>query len=117
MLAKPNRMGRKDQIHRLIRRGRMQRVKGFTIRFASTTFPQSRFAVSISEKANKRATQRNRLRRQIYGFLRKHVGRIKKGTDYHIAVYREAFPLTQVERYQALEELFTRAKLFSSEKS
>jgi ribonuclease P protein component len=92
----------------------MFRLTGFTLRTLPSNELAPRLAVSISEKANKRATERNRMRRQIYGFVRAHLSELRTAQHYHVSVYKEAFSLNQRERREAIKNLFTRSNMLSS---
>lgn len=115
MLGAKHRLGRSDALKQVIRRGRMTRTKGFSLRIVRTRFPVSRFAISISNKAHKHATARNRVRRQLVAILMSHMQDITPGYDCSIAAYKEAFEMTHKERAEHFMSLLLKSRLLPTQ--
>ncbi|MFA5030622.1 MAG: ribonuclease P protein component [Patescibacteria group bacterium] len=111
MLKKQNRLGRSDALITAIRCGRVTRAPGFLLRTQKTHLPVTRFAVSISQKAEKSAVKRNRVRRQLYGILREQIHGIAPGFDCAITVQRDGCALAHKERKKTFTDLLFRARL------
>lgn len=77
MLPKTKRLTTKS-VDLVMEKGRMTHSPLFVIKSISTQ-ETSRFSVSVPKKVAKTATQRNKIRRQIYSALRKIDNRIKPG--------------------------------------
>lgn len=114
MLGAQHRLGKSDALTQVIRRGKMTRTRGFSLRTMQTRYPVSRFAVSISHKANKYATQRNRVRRQLIGLLMSRMDLVQPGYDCAIGVFKEAFDMTATERRNHFLSLLKKAQLVST---
>ncbi|MFH1012536.1 MAG: ribonuclease P protein component [Candidatus Peregrinibacteria bacterium] len=77
MLNKENRIADKETIQDLGKRGQEHRTRYFIFRFLKKEVPPSQFAITISQKIEKKAVHRNRLRRQTAEALRKNLERLK----------------------------------------
>ncbi len=76
MLNKNNRIGNKKVIEKLFRKGNLFKTEFLIFKYDKVeNLPQ--FAVSVSKKNHKKATKRNRLRRQIYEVLRMNLPNLK----------------------------------------
>ena len=113
MLKKTNRLGRSDALSTVIRRGRVTRGFGFLLRTQKTHLPVTRFAVSISQKAEKSAVARNRVRRQLYGILRERIHAIAPGFDCAITVQRDGCRQAHAKRRDIFIDLLVHARLLS----
>ncbi|QQR83945.1 ribonuclease P protein component [Candidatus Peregrinibacteria bacterium] len=70
MLNKRHRLKSGRSIEQLFKNGRWFKTPHLLFKYQSLVTEQSLFAVSISKKLDKRATKRNRLRRQIHESIR-----------------------------------------------
>lgn len=111
MLSKKYRLTKEKDFKRIKASGRSFFSSWFRVRCLNNNQETSRFAVVISTKVSKKASQRNRLRRQIREIIRLNKPKIKEGFDLMISVNNKALDQT----YQALEKdllaLLNKAKL------
>ena len=96
MLPKRNRLGRSQALRECLRRGRRISAGGFSLKILRTG-PPSRFAISVSAKSAKRATDRNRMRRQLFGILEEQLATFHASWLVYISVFPQAFRHTHEE--------------------
>ena len=84
MLNKRNRISNRNVIEKLSSKGKLYKNQFFVYKYERKTSGPSQFAVSISKKIYKKATKRNRLRRQIHEALRQNLPLLKK--DFAVLV-------------------------------
>lgn len=99
MLARPHRLTRARDIRQVLRSGRSRRGKTLLVRFVPHTGATARFAVVVSTKVSKKATVRNRLKRQIRDLLKRHLQRFPGRNDYLVSVV----PQTPLPTYHDLQ--------------
>lgn len=78
MLNKKNRIKNRQVIEKLFKKGHLYKNRFFVFKYEEARENTSQFAVSVSKKILKKATQRNRLRRQMYEALRLSIESLKK---------------------------------------
>ena len=66
MLKKNNRISNRRLLQKLIRKGRLYKNTYFIFKFLPSNLQTSQFAVSVSKKVSPKATDRNKIRRQVY---------------------------------------------------
>ncbi len=81
MLPKKNRLGRKNHLEELAKKGAEYRTPPLTFRFLPKIAPPPQFAIAVSLKIGKKAVERNRLRRQISEGIRIHLPDLKKNVS------------------------------------
>lgn len=86
MLAQNNRLAKKADFERIFKNGNKDFGQYFTIRFLENGLNYCRFAVIISNKFSKKATERNRFRRQIRAVLIDNLSNFSKKFDIIITV-------------------------------
>jgi len=95
--------------HRLTQARDFKKIKNYGQPFFSYLFnlrrlanqrPLSRFSVVVSTKVTKKATGRNRLKRQLRGIIRLNLAKIKPGYDIIIITK----PVALAKNYQELEQ-------------
>lgn len=111
MLARNNRLGRSVALRQVLRKGRITAAGGFVLKTYRTQREHPRFAISISDKAEKRATRRNRMRRQLTGVIVETQRRMQRGVDCHVSVRKEAFSLSSQMRRATFLRLLKQARL------
>ncbi|MCK5608597.1 ribonuclease P protein component [Candidatus Pacearchaeota archaeon] len=77
MLNKKNRIGNKQVIENLYRKGQLFKNQYLVFKYETTNDP-SQFAVSVSKKIDKKAVKRNRIRRQIQEAIRINLTKLEK---------------------------------------
>ena len=111
MLPRAHRIRSRQDIAALARRGQAIRGPHLTLRIFVRPKGPSRFVCSISQKVSKKATERNRLRRQLQEIIRHTLPSLTRPSDGLVLVRPEAlhtpFPVLRDE----VHLLFERAKL------
>lgn len=108
MLSSLNRLP-KQSIADVVRLGTPVVGEGVVLRYKKTSNPP-RFAVVISTKIDKRATQRNRMRRIVSESVRHVLPRIT-GADGVFMVRKNIAALSQKEAEKLVVEALNKAKL------
>ena len=62
----------------------------FVIKTAKNEMPNSRFGFTVSKKIDKRATVRNRIKRQVRSCIEENIEKIKPGKDFLFVIKKEA---------------------------
>lgn len=83
----------------------------FSLRRLANQRPLSRFSVVVSTKVTKKATGRNRLKRQLREIIRLHLAEIKPGFDVIIAVKAASLAKNYQELEKAVLALLAKARL------
>lgn len=71
------------------KKGKVLKTPFFLVKIFSSALDFSRFGVVVSSKISKKATERNRLKRRVYDFLRAEGGKLP-AADYWISVLGSA---------------------------
>jgi ribonuclease P protein component len=86
MLPRRHRIAPRSELLATLRRGYAIRGGGLVVRILPTRRPVSRFAFIVSTKVSKKATVRNRLRRQISAAAQALVPRLTVGYDVVVTI-------------------------------
>src|SRR3989344_5852957 len=105
MLAKKYRLAKEKDFKKIIASGRSFFSPSFRLRYLATNLDFSRLSVIVSAKISKKATVRNRLKRQMREIIRLNLKQIKPG--YDILVYFKNHALGK--DYHELEQEFISA--------
>ncbi len=81
MLAKDNRLTKKNDLGNVFKNGRAVRNDSLVFKFVENKRNNPRFAFVISKKVSKKAVLRNRIKRIISESVRLKTRRLKKGID------------------------------------
>lgn len=81
MLSKKIRLTKKKDLERILRRGKHFAEKFFVLKTIENGLDHSRFGFMVSIKVSKKATVRNKIRRQLQEIVRINFARIKTGLD------------------------------------
>lgn len=76
------------------KRGKLVKTPHFLLRIFTPEAGFSRFGVTVSAKTAKKATDRNKLKRMVYNFIREYYKKIPAG-DYWITVLSPAVSLSK----------------------
>jgi ribonuclease P protein component len=88
MLAKKYRFHRQNHVRRVYRSGSSARTTHLSLKFLKQKeTSDSRLAVVVSKKVDKRATIRNRIRRRVYEVIRTNWNDLPDGYDLVITVH------------------------------
>lgn len=102
-MKKANRLSGSNRISALFRRGRKINSPLFSCFFIKNDLGYVRLAVTVSKKNEKKATKRNKVRRQIREWARKHKFLSSYPLDLGIVVKKEAFSVVGKKLYAELE--------------
>ena len=100
MLAKIYRLAKKSDIDNLFQRGKRAFCPFFAVRFWENTLKNSRFAIVVANKVTKKATVRNRLKRQVREIIRLNISKFSNNYDILINVSPECLD----KDYRTLEK-------------
>jgi len=89
MIAQKNRLSKKADFERIFKNGNKDFGQFFIIRFIKNDLNYCRFAIIISNKFSKKATERNRYRRQIKAVLLKNLSKFRDNFDIIFTVLPE----------------------------
>jgi ribonuclease P protein component len=93
-----SRLTQQQEFSHLFKKGGSVVTPTFTLRYARSNYPFSRIGVVVSKKVSKKATVRNRLRRQIIGWWQANEAKIIPGFDAAVVIKRdEALAPAQIE--------------------
>jgi len=114
MLPKAYRLPLKTEFDRLKKSGQIFQGKffGLLLSWSSLTTEISRFAVIVSNKIDKKAVKRNKIRRLVYEALWSLHPKIKNGAEAVFLVKKTINKATLREIKNEIENLFKRTKLF-----
>lgn len=112
MLAKKFRLRIQSQTTKQTRKsGIQQKNRYFIIKIIPNNFSYSRFGAIINRKVNKKATQRNRIKRIIFNFVRLNKLHQVPRKDILIIALPPINRLTQTEIQQELNKLLNYGQL------
>jgi len=81
MLPKQNRLKKKKDFDRVFRNGGKIKTNALFFRWAPNNLKISRFGFIVSQKISKKATIRNKTKRQLRALIRKRIAVLQKGID------------------------------------
>lgn len=113
MLPKEHRLTKKQDFAAVRKHGRSFFSSLFRVSVRPSKGEHSRFAVVVSTKVSKKATDRNRLRRQIREVVRAQLPKIGTGYDVVISVRSSARDASFAKLSEELDTLFKKARLLS----
>jgi len=111
MLATKNRLTKEKDFKRINRLSRPFFSFYFRLKFLANNLDSSRFAVVVSTKISKKATERNRIKRQIREIIRLNESRIKSKYDIIISAQNKALGKDYQDLEKNLLNLLNKAKL------
>lgn len=111
-----DRLRRKADIGRVLRRGRVGRAGPVTVRALVNETGQVRLALSVSRKVG-RAVVRNRVRRRIREAVRAELAAMARGTDLWVSVAPQGAGMSFAELRAWLREALRRAGVWGGSPS
>lgn len=111
MLPRKYRLTKEKDFKKINSSGRSFFSTLFRLRYLANNLGISRFAVVVSTKVSKKATQRNRLKRQVREIIRLNRTKIKSGYDVAISVSNKALGKSYQDLEKDIASLFSKAKL------
>lgn len=109
MLRKEYRVTKKRDFEKIRKKGRFFSDDFITISFLKNNLSICRVSVVVSKKILKRATERNRLRRQIQEAIRINFSKVKPGFDIMILTKKNLSDFKKIENQ--IVEIFKKADL------
>ena len=114
MLAKQHRLVKQKDFEKVFKQGRSYYTKLLGVKILANQLPANRFVIVISTKISKKATERNKLKRQIRQAARELDQELKSGFEIVIMVLpgflNSEYKIVKGE----LEIIFRKLRLFKS---
>ncbi len=111
MLPVAYRLKKDEDFQKLALGGKYTYSGYFTLKYKPNKLEHSRFGFVISTKIDKRATVRNRLKRQIREIIRLKLAKIPQGYDIMLVPKKAALDLNYEQLDNELGGLFGQARL------
>lgn len=111
MLPRLNRLSRQKDFAAIFGQPAVRSDGYWILKYAENQKDFSRFAVVIGARVIKRATERNRLRRQVAEILRCHLDRVAKGRDIALILKRKPQGGTFADLERTIFNLFRQGRL------
>lgn len=86
MLPKINRLTANKDFNKVFKKGKGQGKDFLFLKSFKNNLQTSRFGIVVSQKISKKATERNKIKRQISEILKLEMPKIKKGVDVILLV-------------------------------
>ena len=112
MFPRGRRLRRRRDIYLVLRGSRPINVLGLTLRTRYTTNSFPRSTVVVGSAVSKRATVRNRIKRQLRHQLAVELKSLRRGVDLMLIVRTPLLKQTSAERLATLRTVLRRARLF-----
>ncbi len=100
MLVRAYRLRRTSDLAKVYKYGKSSGGSGFYVKARLTHLPNSRVAIVVTKKVSKKATVRNRFKRQISEIVRTNWSQLKPGFDVIIMVTSDLTDTTQPKLQQ-----------------
>ena len=108
---KPERLRGGAEFAQILKNSQSVREQGVALYFRGTERPRSRVGIVVSKKVLSKATDRNRVKRLVREFYRKHKGDLKKKSDLVVRFGKDYNLLRENELNAILRRLFERGDL------
>lgn len=109
MLPKKYRLQYRKDFARIYKKGKFLRTLLFNIKYLKNNLDCSRFAFVISTKISKKATERNKIKRQLRAIIREKIKNLQNNYDLIIIaqtkILNQKFTTLQEELTKALKKL------------
>lgn len=109
MLAKKNRLKKKKDFENVFKKGRSLKEGFLVLKIINNRSDKIRFGFIVSQKISKKATCRNKIRRQISELIRLKIKKLKKGVDGIIITLPGIEEKNFSEIKEIIDKLFKRA--------
>ena len=106
-----SRLSREKDFKKINSRGKSFFSSLFRLRILDNKDHGNRFSVVVTTKVSKKATVRNRLKRQVKEIVRLNSAKLKQGTDFIIMVNSPALAKSYQDLEKDLLGLFAKSKL------
>lgn len=81
MLAKVNRLRKKKDFERILKKGKSFKEGFIILKFNKNNSREIRFGFIVSRKVSKKATVRNKVKRRLRELMKKKIENLKRGMD------------------------------------
>ncbi|MBU3901311.1 ribonuclease P protein component [Patescibacteria group bacterium] len=112
MLSKIHRLNKKKDFDNIFQQGDLAQDSFLAVRFLPNQKKTSRFGLVVSAKTAPKATDRNRLKRQLSEVIRRHLKKIKTGIDFVLVVKAKLAGADYNSIEAALLNLLEKKKLY-----
>ncbi len=112
MLSKKYRFHSRGGVKYVYQKGKTVRRPKMSLVFVDNEKGYTRVAVVVSKKVNKKAVERNRIRRRVYEVIRKNFELVPKKRDYIFIIFSDdvlRMPFNELEK--VLGELVEESKI------
>jgi ribonuclease P protein component len=116
MLKKTARLLKQKDFDRLHLKGRTLHQSSILLKILQNESDSNRFGIIVSNKIDKKATVRNKIKRQLRAIIRKKERIILPGNDLVIIVKKNILNLNFAQIETAVTDLLKRAKILKVEK-
>lgn len=113
MFPRALRLGRERDVQAILRKGRRYSATGMTLRILKTNLTHPRATIVVGTKIDKRATVRNRIKRQLRHVLREELlqaSAMAEGIDIMVSLRPEILKMDNTSRRRALRFALTQAR-------
>jgi ribonuclease P protein component len=114
MLQKINRLKKEKDFRKVLRSKNSQKEDFLLLKWVQNSSARSRIGISVSKKISKKATQRNKIKRQLAALSRLNLPKIKIGLD----IFLTALPGLETKNFSEIDlmynKLFIRAGIFTN---
>ena len=111
MLAQKNRLRRKKDFERVLRKGKGLKEDFLILKMVKNNSSQNRFGFIVGTKISKKAVLRNKLKRRLRELVRGKIEKIKKGFDIILIAQSGLGNRDFWELEEIFTKIFRRAKL------
>lgn len=113
MLIRKYKLKKDNDFKKVFKQGKYYQEDFIKIKALKNDLKISRFGLMIGLKISKKATQRNKIRRQMEEIIRLNLSQLKPGLDIVILVNPEIIEKDYQEIEKTLINLFKKAKLWN----
>lgn len=111
MLSRKYKLKKDNDFKRVFKQGKNYQQEFIKIKVLKNNLAYSRFGLIVGLKISKKATQRNRIKRQLEEVIRLKLKQIKPGFDTVVLVNQEIIEKNYQEIEETLINLFRKANL------
>ncbi|HRZ94964.1 MAG TPA: ribonuclease P protein component [Candidatus Moranbacteria bacterium] len=112
MLPQKNRLTERKDFEKVYKYGNFFCFENISLKYAKNGLDESRIGFSVGAKYFSKATERNRIKRQLRGFFKDNLKKIKKGMDIVVIVKKDKNSAEKPEKKrEKMEKILQKANL------
>lgn len=111
MLPKPNRLKKKKDFEKIFRKGKGFKEGFLFLKALTNNLKFSRFGIVVGKEVSRKATLRNKIKRQIREIVRAKLAKLKTGIDVILIALSGIETKDFLEIEKTIDKLFKKAKL------